>query len=81
MKKQIRRNATKKIEGILNAVKEVEYFVSENNYKGGKVVQGFEEPTSHVFENIREGYAILFENEDGTYTIRMAGRCRWELSL
>jgi hypothetical protein len=79
--KKIRRNATRQIETILNGINQVEYFVHENNYKGGKIFQGFEgNDKKNIFDSIKEGYAILFENENGTHTIKMAGRCRWELS-
>jgi hypothetical protein len=77
---KIRKNAIKKIEAILNNVKELEYFIHDNQYKGGKIVQGFEgSDKKEIFDSIKEGFAILMDNQNGTFTIKMAGRCRWEL--
>lgn len=80
--KKIRRNATKQMENILKAVKRVEYFVHENNYQGGKYEEGFDaKEIKYLIDDLKEGYALLFEREDGTYLVRYAGKCKWELTM
>jgi hypothetical protein len=79
--KKIRRNAVKQMERILKNVSKIEYFNSENNYQGGKFAEGLtEKELRNTLFDLREGYALLFEKEDGSHVVRYAGRCRWELS-
>lgn len=80
MMKKIRRNATKQMEKILTSITEVEYFIHDNNYKGGKIEPGFDaKQIKFLIDDLKEGFALLFEKEDGGYMVRYAGRCRWEL--
>lgn len=77
---KIRKNAVKQMESILKAVTKVEYFTSENNYQGGKVAEGLtDKEIKFLIDDLKEGFAILFEKENGNHVVRYAGRCKWEL--
>lgn len=54
-----------------------EFYIHENNYKGGKKAQLSTSEVRNVLEDLQDGTAIIEKLWTGGYEIRYAGKNHW----